>query len=273
MTVPVDASVGPAPGARPVTRAGRPDARASRPVGRAMPDDVLLDSLQIAGLVPFSTVDWPGRLVATAFLQGCPWQCTYCHNPDLQSCLEPGSVTWAEVADLLASRRGLLDALVLTGGEPTRQPGALAAARWARRNGFEVGLHTAGPYPSRLAALLDNVDWVGLDVKASAARYDGVVAAPNAGRKAGESLRLVLAAAERGLGYEVRTTVAPGMAVDTLRLARELRDAGVATYALQQARAEGTLHLRDAHPPGWDEEFAGLVEDVRALGFPALHVR
>lgn len=233
-----------------------------------------LASLAIAGLVPFSTVDWPGRLVATVFLQGCPWRCSYCHNPDLQSCREPGAVAWAEVAELLEARRGLLDGVVLTGGEPTRQRAALAAARWARERGFEVGLHTAGPYPSRLAALLPHVGWVGLDVKASAARYDDVAAAPGAARKVGESLRLVLeAASTRGLAYEVRTTVAPGMAVDTLRLARELRAAGVTTYALQQARAEGTLHLRDAHPPGWDEEYAALVEAVRALGFPTLHLR
>lgn len=234
----------------------------------------VVGSLQIAGLVPFSTVDWPGRLVATVFLQGCPWRCSYCHNPDLQSCREPGSVAWDQVVSLLEARRGLLDGLVLTGGEPTRQLPALAAARWARERGFEVGLHTAGPYPARLAALLPHVGWVGLDVKASAARYDDVVVAPGAAGRVAESLRLVLAAASgRGLGYEVRTTVAPGMAADTLRLARELRAVGVATYALQQARAEGTLHLRDAHPPGWDEEFAGLVEAVRDLGFERLHVR
>lgn len=233
-----------------------------------------LDSLAIAGLVPFSTVDWPGRLVATVFLQGCPWRCSYCHNPDLQSCREPGTVAWAEVAELLQGRRGLLDGLVLTGGEPTRQLAALAAARWARAEGFEVGLHTAGPYPARLAALLDHVDWVGLDVKASAARYDAVAVAPGAAAKAGESLRLVLAASrDRGLAYEVRTTVAPGMAGDTLRLARELRAAGVVTYALQQARAEGTLTLGDAHPPGWDEEYGELVAAVRGLGFPTLHLR
>lgn len=237
-------------------------------------DPRVLASLRIAGLVPFSSVDWPGRLVATVFLQGCPWQCTYCHNPDLISCTQPGTVTWQEVADLLAARRGLLDGLVLTGGEPTRQPAALEAARWAREEGFAVGLHTAGAYPARLAALLPLVDWVGLDMKASTAQYGRVVGVAAAGERSTASLRLVLdAAAERGLAYEVRTTVAPGMAEDVSELARALRAAGVTTYALQQARAEGTLHLKDAHPPGWDEEFAALVEDVRALGFPTLHIR
>lgn len=237
-------------------------------------DAAALASLQIAGLVPLSTVDWPGMLVATAFLQGCPWQCVYCHNPDLMVSRTPGTVAWDEVAALLRRRRGLLDGLVLTGGEPTRQLGALAAARWAREEGFAVGLHTAGAYPARLAALLPHVDWVGLDVKATAARYDTVAGARHAGERATASLALVLrAAAERGTGYEVRTTVAPGMANDTLVLARDLRAAGVRTYALQQARAEGTLSLADAHPPGWDAEFAALAEEVRGLGFETLHVR
>lgn len=229
--------------------------------------------LAIAGIVPFSTVDWPGRLVATLFLQGCPWQCTYCHNPDLQDPRAPGSHSWQEVLALLRSRSGMLDGVVLTGGEPTRQAAALGAVRWIREAGFAVGLHTAGAYPARLAALLPHLDWVGLDVKASAGRYDQVAGAANASQRATASLALVLQAASAGLGYEVRTTVAPGMAGDTLVLARELREAGVRHYALQQARAEGTLHLREAHPPGWDEEFAALAERVGRLGFEDLAVR
>lgn len=226
--------------------------------------------LQIAGLVPFSSVDWPGKLVATVFLQGCPWQCGYCHNPDLQSCVLPGIVGWDDVVELLTARRGLLDGVVLTGGEPTRQPGAVGAARWVREEGFAVGLHTAGAYPERVAALLPEVEWVGLDMKASRSQYADVVASPVAADRAWRSLGLVQ---ESGVDFEVRTTVAPGMAEDTLVLARELRAAGVRRYVLQQARAEGTLHLKDAHPAGWDDEFARLIEQVGELGFADLDVR
>ena len=67
------------------------------------------DSLVIAGLVPLSTVDWPGRLCATVFLQGCPWNCPYCHNHALIPTRVPGIVDWQEVRDLLSRRRGLLD--------------------------------------------------------------------------------------------------------------------------------------------------------------------
>ncbi|PWD50177.1 anaerobic ribonucleoside-triphosphate reductase activating protein [Serinibacter arcticus] len=229
--------------------------------------------LRIAGLVPLSTVDWPDRLVATVFLQGCPWRCRYCHNPDLLPSRTLGTVSWGEVAALLDRRHGLLDGVVFTGGEPTRQPALVAAVSRVREAGFAVGLHTAGAYPGRLAAVLDELDWVGLDVKALPGDYAELVGTARAGERAWRSLGLVLDAAGRGLGHEVRTTVAPGMADRTLALARELRRLGVRSYALQQARAEGTLALADAHPPGWDEEFAALAAEVTGLGFPSLVVR
>ncbi|MFV0426440.1 MAG: anaerobic ribonucleoside-triphosphate reductase activating protein [Beutenbergiaceae bacterium] len=229
-----------------------------------------LDSLQIAGLVPFSTVDWPGHMVATVFLQGCPWTCHYCHNPALQSNTAPGTLTWGQVWTLLRNRQGLLDALVLTGGEPTRQPAALAAAQAARSLGYRVGLHTAGAYPDRLSAMLPELDWVGLDIKASRPNYAQLAGSPVAARRTWQSLRLIQ---ESGVDFEVRTTVAPGMAADTVAVARELLAAGVSRYAIQQARAEGTTTLTDAHPPGWDEEFADLVGSIRTLGFPDVIVR
>ena len=64
-----------------------------------------------------STVDWPDHLTATVFLQGCPWNCFYCHNQALIPARTPGQVAWEEVRALLRRRRGLLDGVVLTGGE------------------------------------------------------------------------------------------------------------------------------------------------------------
>lgn len=199
-------------------------------------------SLQIAGLTPLSTVDWPGRLVATAFLQGCPWRCTYCHNSAILDVRRPGVVPWSHVTDLLARRRGLLDGLVLSGGEPTRQPGVVAAAREVRAAGFGVGLHTAGAYPARLAALLPLVDWVGLDVKAPAHLYRAVTRAggpTTAADRAFASLRLVL---DSGVDVQVRTTVDPTVLTDADvdALGKVLTDLGVRDHVLQRARPDGT---------------------------------
>ncbi|WP_307802688.1 anaerobic ribonucleoside-triphosphate reductase activating protein [Cellulomonas dongxiuzhuiae] len=198
-------------------------------------------SLQIAGLTPLSTVDWPGRLVATAFLQGCPWRCTYCHNSAILDVRLPGVVPWTHVTDLLRRRRGLLDGLVLSGGEPTRQGGIVAAAREVKEAGFLVGLHTAGAYPARLPALLPYVDWVGLDIKAPAHLYRAITRAgggTTTADKAFASLRLVL---DSGVDVQVRTTVDPTVLTDAdvADLGAALADLGVRDHVLQQVRPDG----------------------------------
>ena len=194
------------------------------------------DALAIAGLTPLSTCDWPGRLVATVFLQGCPWRCTYCHNPALLDAGTPGVVPWAAVGDLLARRAGLLDGVVFSGGEPTRQAGLGAAMTQVREAGFGVGLHTSGAYPRRLAAVLPLVDWVGLDVKAPADRYAAVTGVAASADRAFAALDLVLAA---GVAVQVRTTVDPAVLTpdDVARLRAELAGRGVADLVLQPVRA------------------------------------
>lgn len=147
---------------------GRIDPAGTRTIGAGA------DGLAIADLTPLSTCDWSGRLVATAFLQGCPWRCGYCHNPDLLDPGIAGRVPWARVRDLLRRRRGLIDAVVFAGGEPTRQAALACAVDEVRAAGFAVGLHTAGAYPSRLAGLLPQLDWVGLDIKALPEQYGAV---------------------------------------------------------------------------------------------------
>ncbi|KQR16100.1 anaerobic ribonucleoside-triphosphate reductase activating protein [Cellulomonas sp. Leaf334] len=196
----------------------------------------------VAGLTPLSSCDWPGRLVATVFLQGCPWRCTYCHNAAILDPRAPGQVPWQDVLDLLARRRGLLDGLVFSGGEPTRQAALVGAAADVRAAGFGVGLHTSGAYPSRLPALLPLVDWVGFDVKAPARLYRAVtrVGGPTTSADATfASLRLVL---DSGVDVEVRTTVDPTvMGPDAVaELTEALSGLGVRRHVLQQVRADGT---------------------------------
>lgn len=226
------------------------------------------EGLRIAGLVPLSSVDWPDKLTATVFLQGCPWRCFYCHNTTLIPMRRRGLVEWLEVEELLVRRRGLLDGLVFTGGEVLAQVGVRDAARVVRRMGFGVGLHTAGAYPRRLAALLREglVDWVGLDIKALPEHYGQVVGREAAGVKAWESLALLL---ESGVGYEVRTTVVDGdvTASDALAVAKQLQEMGVQRYALQQARAVGTMGAVPEASAPWNERCGVLAAEIEALGW------
>lgn len=206
------------------------------------------DELNIAGVTPFSTVDWPDMLAATVFLQGCPWNCFYCHNPALIDPRAEGGVSWSEITDLLCDRIGLLDGVVFSGGEPTLQRALVPAMEAVRSLGFKVGLHTGGAYPGLLAQALPHVDWVGLDIKALPAEYDGVTGRQQSGKNAWRSLELVLgnrllrAGSAHPLEFEVRTTVHPAAIDDDgLReLGCRLADAGVDCWAVQRFREAGT---------------------------------
>lgn len=219
--------------------------------------------LRVGGLLPFSSLDFPGRLAAVVFVQGCPWRCGYCHNPGLQPS-HGGGLSWPTVRAFLARRPGLLDAVVFSGGEPTADPALGAAMADARSLGFEVGLHTAGSHPRRLRHVLDLADWIGMDVKAPIGRYERVTGVRDSARAAGASAAMVI---EHARDYEFRTTFHPALLgeSDVLQLAADLARRGARRYALQEFRAVGcadaSLRTTGAHVS------QGLLDRLRAL-FP-----
>lgn len=252
-----------------------------------------------------STIDWPDHLVATVFLQGCPWNCFYCHNQALIPTRIPGAVPWEEVRALLARRRGLLDAVVFTGGEALRQDTLADAAAEVKAAGFRVGLHTAGAYPRRLTDLLEAglVDWVGLDLKALPEHYEAIIgpAGRVGGAKAWECLDVLVtheaadhrpsetsrgpahpsttnpdiatesraSSVHTAFSFEVRTTIVPGdvTATDAYAVAQRAHAAGARTFALQQVRAQGSASGFPATAPGWDGECERLAARIEALGW------
>jgi pyruvate formate lyase activating enzyme len=194
--------------------------------------------LRVGGFEPFTSTDYPGALAAVVFCQGCPWRCRYCHNPRLIPAHGGEEWNFGRILAWLCSRRGLLDAVVFSGGEPTAQRELPDAIDAVRALGFAVGLHTSGAYPRRLAQVLPKLDWAGIDVKASAADYARVTGVSGSSISALASLDLVRNA---GIAYEVRTTVHPMLTPpDAMeRLARELAARGVERWILQAFRATG----------------------------------
>lgn len=194
--------------------------------------------LRIGGLTPLSLSDWPGQLAAVVFCQGCPWRCGYCHNPHLIPPRAATSLEWQDVFAFLERRRGLLDAVVFSGGEPLLQAGIGRALAAVKALGFKLGLHTAGAYPRRLAALLPSLDWVAMDIKAPFADYAATTGVAGSGAPALESARLILAS---GIAHEFRTTVHPDLlpAAQLAALAGSLAQLGVRHYALQEFRPHG----------------------------------
>lgn len=220
--------------------------------------------LNIAGFIPFSLSDWPGKITATVFLQGCPFNCDFCFNWQFIDSTVKGEIEWDDVISLLFKRQGKLDAIVFSGGEPLRQRDTIRAIRQAKDLGFKVGLHTEGAYLNRLIGALTLVDWVGYDVKARAEDYREVVHA-DAGDIAWQGLDKVLAS---GVGYEIRTTVHPGSPQERHfeELIDRLRERGVKTYALQKALPTGArVFTHDA--PGWDERLLEMKAHAESAGF------
>jgi pyruvate formate lyase activating enzyme len=158
--------------------------------------------LRVGGLARCSASDYPGKLAAVVFCQGCAWRCGYCHNPELQGARGRAEIAWPEVLAFLERRRGLLDAVVFSGGEPTQQRGLAQAMLDVKAMGFLVGLHTAGIVPRRLAEVLPLVDWVAMDVKAGLEDHERVTGVPGSARRAKVSRALI---ARSGVAHDFHT--------------------------------------------------------------------
>lgn len=197
--------------------------------------------IRVGGITPLTTIDFPGRLAAVLFLQGCPWRCDYCHNPHLLPPRGATGIEWTSVLAFLRRRRGLLDGVVFSGGEPTAQRSLPSAITQVRRQGYRIALHTGGMYPDRLRTFLPQLDWIGLDIKAPQHLYDTITHRRRSDRRVAIALHHVL---DSGIAYECRTTWHPGLFPETelQRLADELAQAGVRHWALQECRLDGRPH-------------------------------
>lgn len=226
-----------------------------------------MQRLQIGGFTPFTTIDFPlVNASCVVFCQGCPWRCPYCQNRDLQL-FSSGPLEWSSVLDKITERKDFLEGVVFSGGDPLFQDGLRDALEDVRSIGLKTGLHTAGPWPERLAEVLPLLDWVGLDIKTCFDEYETVTGVPNSGRKAEKSLKLLLRR-DSTVPFECRTTVDPDLVspVQLQRLVKDLSDRGVQNYALQECLDD----QRNARPsPCFDPDFLASLREI----MPQLTVR
>jgi pyruvate formate lyase activating enzyme len=198
--------------------------------------------MRIGGLIKFSLIDYPGKVCAVIFTQGCNFRCPYCHNPQLvYPELFHEAVPFEQVFDFLRERRGLLDGVVFCGGEPTCQADLLDAVRGVSSLGYAVKLDTNGSNPEVLAEVLPYVDYVAMDIKApfggAYARASGV---PVDEYEIRRSMLLVRAA---GKTYEFRTTIDPRfMPADTAERIREMTGRNE-TYTIHYADTLGYARI------------------------------
>ena len=197
--------------------------------------------MQIRGWVKTSLIDYPGKIATVLFTSGCNFRCPYCQNSELV--LHPESlpeIDPAEIFQLLTRRRGLIDGMVITGGEPTLQNGLDDFLRKASELGLAIKLDTNGYRPQVLRELLERglLNYVAMDIKTSLARYPLAAGVPVDVQRIEESVRLNLSS---GIDYEFRTTVVPGIVTpeDVEEISKLI--AGARKYILQQFRPQVTL--------------------------------
>lgn len=198
--------------------------------------------MHIGGLQKHSLIDFPGKISAVLFFSGCNFRCPYCHNPQLVAPPASGAkgLSIAAVEAFLEERRGLLEGVVLSGGEPTLQPGLPDLCRRLKVMGYAVKLDTNGSRPQVIRRLAAEglVDYLAMDIKTDPERYAGWIGRRCEAAAVAESIRRVMTA---GVDYEFRTTCVAPLITPAVILAIARRISGCRLFALQPFRAGRTL--------------------------------
>lgn len=191
--------------------------------------------MRIAGLQKNSMVDFPGKISAVVFTQGCNMNCGYCHNRRLIKFAEENDIYDEDgVLAFLEKRRGLLDGVVVSGGEPTLQKDLPCFIERVKKMGFKTKLDTNGTDPECLRALISSglLDYVAMDIKAPLCKYGKVCCSRVDTDKLMESIEILK---NSFIEYEFRTTYTPELNDDDLRdISRIIK--GAKKYVLQQYR-------------------------------------
>ena len=161
--------------------------------------------MQIGGFQKFSIIDYPGMLSAIVFTQGCNFRCPYCHNPELA---EFKNTQYSEelILEFLKTRIGKLDAVVITGGEPTLQKDLIDFISKIKEMGFLIKLDTNGSNPSLLGQIICHklVDYIAMDIKAPEHKYNQLSASNISFDTIKQSINIIK---KSSIPHEFRTTV------------------------------------------------------------------
>lgn len=230
----------------------------------------------IRGLQKTSLVDYPGEICTTIFVGGCNLQCRYCFNGDLVvGAVSVSLIPGAEVLDFLKKRASLVEAVCITGGEPTLQKGLLNFLGDLRRLKLKIKLDTNGTRPEIVRRVLSEglADYMAVDIKAPFAKYPAITGAT--WRDVENIRQTVNLLREGGLEHEFRTTVVPVLLdeEDIVDIAKTL--AGCRRYFLQQFRPgpnllDPALSNLKPYPPEKMKQMADLcspyIADVQLRG-------
>lgn len=166
--------------------------------------------MNVQGYQKLTLLDYPGRTACTVFTGGCNLRCPFCHNAGLVRTPLAGPNLTDEVLGYLSKRKGILDGVCVTGGEPLLQPDLADFLRKVREMGYAVKLDTNGTLPQRLEAILatNSVDYVAMDIKSSP---DGYAAATGTDADVSAVTDCLSLLRSSGIPFELRTTAVRGI--------------------------------------------------------------
>jgi pyruvate formate lyase activating enzyme len=214
--------------------------------------------MKFSGLQKTSLVDFPNRVASVLFTPGCNLRCPFCHNWRIVVDPKPPFLNEESALKILESRKKYVDAVVVTGGEPTIHNELPRFLKKLKERGFAVKLDTNGFDSKALEECLPYVDYVALDVKTAPEKYPRLGAVGTT-----ELLRTIEMLKTGEVEYEFRTTVVPGFvdAEDIIRIGELVK--GGRTLAFQQFIPEDTLDKSLATlKPYWPETIRKYAEEM-----------
>lgn len=228
--------------------------------------------MKIYGLQKMTLLDFPGKVACTVFTGGCDFRCPYCHNYELVDGSAPALMDEEEFLQFLSKRKGLLDGVAITGGEPCIQKDLPGLMRRIRETGFAVKLDTNGNHPEMLQRILEEklADYVAMDIKNAPEKYALTIGLQIFNIESVRQSAEMLLKGETD--YEFRTTV-----VDELHCDRDFEGIGqwiqgAKKYFLQPFTDRDTVPFGNFHAPSidkmqrWEQIMKRYVKEVNIRG-------
>lgn len=225
----------------------------------------------IDGLQKLTLLDYPEKIACTIFTHGCNFRCPFCHNASLVVSQTNEHISESEIKEFLEKRKGILDGVAITGGEPMLQKDLKEFIQTVKGFGYLVKLDTNGCDPDKLEELINEglVDYVAVDIKSSPEKYPLVTGVPNFDvtpiKKTVELLK------QGRVPYEFRTTVVKELhELDDFKTVAKWLE-GCEHYYLQQFVDSGDIISEGMS--AYDEETMKKIKDIVAVTVPCVELR